>query len=185
MKKPFMKKSSARPFRKHHNFRKKQAFAQSVGAFMPEITRQLFESFGHQRAALMADWETIIGAPLCHFTAPEEIKWKGAKNDSQNLEMGNQPPATLVIRVDGPAALEVQHQTRQIIEQINCYFGYKVIGDIRLLQAPLEPKAKKAEIKRFNLEKPVDAEPEFGPADDRLNTALIRLWRGIKNRQTS
>ena len=36
--------------------------------------------------------------------------------------------------VSGAAALEVQHQTGQIVERVNAYFGHRMIDDIRLVQ---------------------------------------------------
>lgn len=159
---------------------RRRKFAQTLGALAPEVTRPVFEKFGFQRAALMTDWADIIGAPLCHFTAPEEIRWQGAKGSDEALEMGCPPPATLVIRVEGPAALEVQHQTRQIMERINGYFGYKVVGDIRLLQAPLPAKKEVPEIKRYDLDKAIVGEPRLDVGDERLSNALQRMWRGIE-----
>lgn len=156
--------------------------AKALGAVLPEVTRPVFERFGPQRAALMADWATIIGDPLCHFTAPEQIRWQAAKSEVDQLESGTSQPATLIIRVEGPAALEVQHRSRQILERINSYFGCRFIGDIRLLQAPLEQKKQPPAVKRFDLDRPRDDEPNLGFDDERLRTAFQRLWRGIKAR---
>ena len=152
-----------------------------VGHFVPQVTRPVFEKFGFQRAALMADWDTIIGAPLCHFTAPEQIKWNGSKSNQEAPELMETPnPATLVIRVEGPAALEVQHQAPQLMQRINDYFGARVVGDIRILQAPLEKALAKAAVERFDLSKSVPDEGFIRTKDDQLTQALKRLWRGIQ-----
>ena len=39
--------------------------------------------------------------------------------------------------MDGPLAIELQHQSDQFIERINGYFGYRAIAELRILQAPL------------------------------------------------
>ena len=49
--------------------------------------------------------------------------------------------AILVLKVDGPRAIELQHRSEQILERVNMYFGYRAIAQLRFLQAPL-PKAK-------------------------------------------
>lgn len=158
--------------------------ARSVGHFMAEVTRPVFEKFGFQRAALLTDWESIIGEPLCHFTAPEQIKWPQRRDAEVDAEQaGQRSGATLVIRVEGPAALEVQHQAPQIIERINGYFGFRAVGDIRILQAPLVRKASEKAVRRYDLDAPIDREAVIRGVDDQLETALKRLWRGIQSRK--
>ncbi len=52
-------------------------------------------------------------------------------------------PATLVLRVEGPAALEIQHLSAVILERVNRFFGWQAIGRIALRQAPLRrPRAR-------------------------------------------
>lgn len=158
----------------------------SVGQFLPAITRPVFEKFGFQRAALLTDWDVIVGEPLCHFTAPEQIKWQKQNNDKAEVEQhGAKSGAVLVIRVDGPAALEVQHSAPQIIERINSYFGYKAVASVRILQAPVKKDAFLKPKTRINLDKPLPQEPQLDVADDRLETALRRLWRGIQSHKVN
>ncbi len=158
--------------------------AKTIGHFMSNVTRPVFEKFGFQRAALLTDWESIIGTPLCHFTAPEEIKWNNATNDLAEIEQyGQKKGATLVLRVEGPAALEVQHQAPQIIERINSYFGYRAIEDIRILQAPLMRSGPQEPVKRFDLDQPVANETKLDMVDERMEGAFKRLWRGIQTRK--
>ena len=63
--------------------------------------------------------------PTVH--APEDIKGEGA---------------TLVLRIEGPRAIEVQHRAAQILERINAYFGYRAVTDMRFLQAPIARVAR-------------------------------------------
>ena len=46
-------------------------------------------------------------------------------------------PATLVLRVEGPVALEIQHLSGVIIERVNRFFGWRAVGRIQIRQAPL------------------------------------------------
>ena len=161
--------------------------AKAVGSFVPAITRPVFEKYGFQTGALLTDWATIIGEPLSQFTAPEQIKWPGRQNQIAGAELDGDERqtsgATLVIRVEGPAALEVQHQTPQIIERINEYLGYRAITQVRILQAPLDRPLQKSAAPPVDLDKPIDNDAEIEVSDDRLNLALVRLWRGIQARK--
>ena len=51
-------------------------------------------------------------------------------------------PATLVLRVEGPVALEIQHLSGVIIEKVNRFFGWRAVGRIQIRQAPLRRRAK-------------------------------------------
>lgn len=160
--------------------------AKTVGSYLSGVTRPVFEKFGFQRAALLTDWDSIVGSPLCHFTAPEQIKWQKSRNEKAEVEQfGQQDGATLVIRVEGPAALEVQHQAPQIIERINSYFGFRAVGDIRILQAPLVTSPLEPQIKRHDLDKPLQKDVKLDKLDERMETAFKRLWRGIQLRKNN
>ena len=92
-------------------------------------------------------------------------------------------PATLVLRVEGPAALEIQHLSALILERVNRFFGWQAIGRISLRQAPLR---RRAAPKRPAPPDPALAEriAESLPAieDDSLRAALARLGAAIKRK---
>lgn len=113
--------------------------AKAVGAFLPDVTKKAFEKFGFPAAALLTDWKAIVGPQLAAFTVPEKVKWPKVSQDE--LEDGQRPDCeaggTLLLRVDGPLAIELQHQSDQLLDRINRYFGYRAIAALRILQAPL------------------------------------------------
>jgi hypothetical protein len=80
-----------------------------------------------------------VGAELARSTAPERLKWRHLPEGCED-EAGAQPAArsgaTLILRVDGARALDVQYQARQVVERINAYFGYAAVSELRLIQAP-------------------------------------------------
>ena len=53
-------------------------------------------------------------------------------------------PATLLLRVEGPTAIEIQHLSGVILERVNRFFGWRAIGKIALRQAPLVRRARPA-----------------------------------------
>jgi hypothetical protein len=50
-------------------------------------------------------------------------------------------PGRLVLRVEGPVALEIQHLSGVILERVNRFFGWQAVGAVRLRQAPLRRAA--------------------------------------------
>jgi hypothetical protein len=92
-------------------------------------------------------------------------------------------PATLVLRVEGPAALEIQHLSAVILERVNRFFGWQAIGRIALRQAPLRRREPP------NPSPPLDPEiaariTESLPTieDEDLRQALGRLGAAIKRK---
>ncbi|MCZ7595658.1 MAG: DciA family protein [Hyphomicrobium sp.] len=79
-------------------------------------------------------------------------------------------------------ALDVQYRAQQLIERINAHFGYGAVAELRLLQAPLPERSRRAgEAER--LDPPACAAPELaGIADERLRLALANLKTGLTRR---
>ena len=89
----------------------------------------------------------------------------------------------MVLRVEGPAALEIQHLSAVILERVNRFFGWQAIGRIALRQAPLR--------RREPPTPPPPPDPEAAariaaslPAieDEDLRQALARLGAAIKRK---
>lgn len=113
--------------------------ARAVGSYLPGLTRAAFAKYGFSAAALLTDWATIVGADLARYTEPERLRWprQPAVYDETDADDRGRPGATLVLRVEAGRALDVQYRSRQLIERINAYFGYRAIADLRLVQAPM------------------------------------------------
>jgi hypothetical protein len=86
-----------------------------------------------------------------------------------------------VLRVEGPAAIEVQHQSAVIVERVNRYFGWQALAGIALRQAPLRRRRAKP-VRRVIDQRLADqlAGQMTGIADDGLRAALGRLGAAIK-----
>jgi hypothetical protein len=126
--------------------RKTASFAKAVGSFVPGLTRKSFEKYGFSTATLLTDWSIIAGQDIASFTLPERLKWPRNVEafEEPTEDRRGRPGATLVLRVDGPRAIELQYQTAQIIERINAHFGYRAVSEVRFIQAPLPEKSLQA-----------------------------------------
>ncbi len=115
------------------------------GCIAPALAR-----FGFGEADIVSGWADIAGPRVAAFAEPVEIKWprKGTASKTPRAALetggdappepgGGRPPATLVVRVEGAFALELQHLAPLLIERINAHLGWRCIGRLALRQAPL------------------------------------------------
>lgn len=162
----------------------------SVGSFVPGLAQAAFEKYGFSTVALLTDWPAIAGQDLAHYTKPERLKWPRAVSARGEVEAGCQgrPGATLILRVEPCRALDVQYGTRQLVERINSYFGYRAVAEIRILQAPLDHPAKpRADAAAHasaatRVERSGHGEPLSGIANEKLRRSLELLQAGICGR---
>jgi hypothetical protein len=87
----------------------------------------------------------------------------------------------LVLRVEGPVAIEIQHMSGVIIERINRYLGWQAVGRLVLRQAPLMRRRRKLTRPRIDENTAAAIAARMtGIADEGLRTALGRLGAAIK-----
>ena len=114
--------------------------ARPVGAFIARLLDPLARARGFATTTLLSQWPTIVGAELAQFTAPDRVAWPRRQQDGQEAPPARgwrEEGAILVLRVEGPRAIEVQHRSGKILERVNTYFGYRAVTELRILQAPV------------------------------------------------
>jgi hypothetical protein len=150
-----------------------RSLADLAAGFMADA----FMKQGFASTELVTRWRDIVGPEIGAHTEPVKLQWQRATNGDQA------EPATLVLRVEGPAAIEIQHQSNVILEQVNRYFGWQAVGRIALRQAPLSRHAAKSSAPKID-----SAEAERVAAnltavtDEDLRNALGRLGAAVKRR---
>ena len=97
------------------------------------LARQGFASTG-----IVMHWAEIVGAEIATHAEPMRMSWP------RRVHEDAPEPATLVLRVEGPVALEIQHLSGVIIEKVNRFFGWRAVGRIQIRQAPLRRRGPKA-----------------------------------------
>jgi hypothetical protein len=114
--------------------------------------------------------------------APGRWSHAGARSSATNW-----PGGTLELRVAGPAALLVQHQSADILARVNLFLGPGAVEKLRIAQGPVKPLAMpaastKGARRRFE---PLDAASEaelaksVEAAPDALKSALATLGRAV------
>lgn len=140
-------------------------------AIDPVLARQ---GFGESDVVLY--WEDIVGERLAAMSEPLCLRWP-PRGKVQRDHM----PATLVVRVEGGYALELQHVSSLVIERVNAHLGFACVGRIAIKQGPLERRpSAKAPRRPPPAEAVAAAEAAvMGVEDEALRRALSRLGARI------
>jgi hypothetical protein len=149
--------------------------AKPLSVLLGDVFSDAYAKQGFAARELVTRWAEIAGADISAHCEPLKMQWP------RPVEGQPPEPATLVLRVEGPMALEIQHSSDAILERVNRFFGWHAVGRLALRQAPLSRREKKK------------APPAPDPAtmaevaktlvkveDEDLRTALARLGAAIK-----
>ena len=159
-----------------------RSFPRPLSDLLGATLNDAFKSQGFASAEILARWGDIVGADIAAHSEPIKINWPRA-NPSGSMGEAPPEPATLVLWVEGPAALEIQHQTTVILERVNRFFGWQAIGKISLRQAPLrrpEPRHAPPPPDPAVTARIAASLPNI--ADDGLRQAVARLGAAIKRK---
>ena len=149
------------------------------GAIDPLLAKQ-----GFGESDIIMNWDDIAGARLAAVTEPLKLQWpmRGPKR-SPDMPV---EPATLVLKVEGAFAIEVQHMADLLCQRINGRLGWRCVGRIALRQGPVERPAPK---KRVAPPAPQAVEKAKGLAqgieDDGLREALTRLGARVLSQKSA
>ncbi|MBI1202462.1 MAG: DUF721 domain-containing protein [Rhodopseudomonas sp.] len=158
-----------------------RSFPRPLSDFLGTTLSGVMKAQGFASSEILARWPEIVGAEIAAHSEPMKINWPRPKNDTGEVDQAE--PATLMLRVEGPMALEIQHQSAAVLERVNRFFGWQAIGKLSLRQAPLRRAAPK--VRR----KPPDPAAVAAIAaglpnieDDALRQAISRLGAAIKQK---
>jgi len=142
-----------------------------------EFMADAFKKQGFAATELVTRWKDIVGPEIAVHAQPIKVQWP--------REVNGEPaePATLVLRVEGPAAIEIQHQSAVILERINRFFGWQAVGRIALRQAPLSRPKTRPVLPKIDAAEAARVESTLtAVTDDELRAALGRLGAAVKGR---
>jgi hypothetical protein len=159
---------------RHSMNKPSRAFARPLRDLVGKAVGDAFRRQGFASAELVTRWTEIVGAEIAAHSEPIKIQWTRPA-DGEERE-----PGTLVLRVDGPAAIEIQHLTGVICERVNRFLGWRAIARIGLRQAPLRRGARKAARTADAAAVARVAESLSDVGDDDLRQALARLGAAVK-----
>ena len=149
--------------------------AKPLSVLLSDVFSEAYAKQGFAARELVTRWSEIAGAGIAAHSEPLKMQWP------RPVEGQPQEPATLVLRVDGPMALEIQHSSDVILELVNRFFGWSAVGRLALRQAPLSRRDRAAPPRAPDPKAVAKvAETLSAVEDEELRAALARLGASIK-----
>ena len=149
--------------------------AKPLSVLLSDVFSDAYAKQGFAARELVTRWAEIAGPEIAAYSEPLKMQWP------RPVEGQPQEPATLVLRVEGPMALEIQHSSDVILQRVNRFFGWSAVGRLALRQGPLSRR------ERPRPSPPPDASQIEQVAqtlssieDEQLRAALARLGASIK-----
>ena len=121
---------------------------------------------------LNKNWQKIVGEKCWQFCFPKKIKFEKNKKANGVLTVGANNSAI---------AFYLEASSNQIIENIAAYYGYKVVGEIRIVQEPkiLAEEPQKIDHKLSASQENFIAKTTTIIQDDELKSILQKLGQSI------
>lgn len=157
---------------------KKRWSATPLADLVNVTVNEAFARQGFAAVEIVTHWEDIVGPELAGRSEPMRLSWP-KRDDPDSV-------GTLVVRVEGAYAIELQHLTPVVMERVNRYFGWRCVGRIAIRQGPVSPRAAVPLA-------PIEPEPEaiaevageIGPfQDESLGQSIARLGAFVRGRIT-
>ena len=149
--------------------------AKPLSVLLSDVFSDAYAKQGFAARELVTRWAEIAGPEIAAHSEPIKMQWP------RPVEGQPQEPATLVLRVEGPMALEIQHASDALLQRVNRFFGWSAVGRLALRQAPLSrrerPRAPSAPDPKAIAKV---AETLSAIEDEELRAALARLGASIK-----
>lgn len=151
-----------------------RAFAKPLRDLANKVVGETFARQGFASAELVTRWPEIAGADIAAHSEPVKIQW------TRPAAGAEREPGTLVLRVEGPAAIEIQHQADVICERVNRFLGWRAVARLALRQAPLRRATRKATHTADPAAETQIAQNLHDVGDEDLKAALARLGAAVK-----
>jgi hypothetical protein len=151
-----------------------RSFPRPLSELLGATLSDVLKAQGFASTEIISRWHDIVGPEIAGHSEPLKINWPRMTDEERP------DPATLVLRVEGPAALEIQHLSAVILERVNRFFGWQAIGRIAIRQAPLRRREPPPLRKIDSAAAARIAETLPDVKDENLRQALGRLGSAIK-----
>ena|SRR5579859_4459567 len=149
--------------------------AKPLSVLLSDVFSEAYAKQGFAARELVTRWAEIAGPDIAAHSEPLRMQWP------RPVEGQPQEPATLVLRVEGPMALEIQHSSDVILQRVNRFFGWSAVGRLALRQAPLSRRDRPNPPRPLDPKAVSEIEETLSSVEDtELRAALARLGAAIK-----
>src|SRR3954451_13274519 len=144
--------------------------AKPLSVLLSDVFSEAYAKQGFAARELVTRWAEIAGPEVAAHSEPLKIQWP------RPVEGQPQEPATLVLRVEGPMALEIQHSSDVILQRVNRFLGWNAVGRLALRQAPLSRRTPRSTAPAVDAGRIAKVAATLTAVeDDELRAALARL----------
>ncbi|EIG58231.1 DUF721 domain-containing protein [Bradyrhizobium canariense] len=149
--------------------------AKPLSLLLNDVFAEAYAKQGFAARELVTRWAQIAGPEIAAHAEPLKMQWP------RPVEGQPQEPATLVLRVEGPMALEIQHSADVILQRVNRFFGWSAVGKLAFRQAPLSRARRPTRPAPPDAKSVAEVAERLGDIEDeQLKSALARLGAAIK-----
>ena len=149
--------------------------AKPLSVLLSDVFSDAYAKQGFAARELVTRWAEIAGPEVAAHSEPLKMQWP------RPVEGQPQEPATLILRVEGPTALEIQHSSDVILQRVNRFLGWSAVGRLALRQAPLSRRDRPRRPRPPEAKEVAEVEKTLSAVEDEeLRAALARLGAAIK-----
>ena len=149
--------------------------AKPLSVLLNDVFAEAYAKQGFAARELVTRWAEVAGPEIARHSEPLKMQWP------RPVEGQQQEPATLVLRVEGPMALEIQHTSDALLQRVNRFFGWNAVGRLTLRQAPLSRRERPVRPRPPDARAVAKVAESLSEVEDaELRAALARLGASIK-----
>ena len=148
-----------------------------VGEALGNALDGVLKKRGFASRDIIAQWPAIAPDPYGRVTRPDKLSWPRGERGAEG--------AVLHLSCHPGHRLALAHETQRVAAAINRYFGYLLVGEVRLSATPFETEAKTptaplplSEAGRREVARQVER-----VADDGVRAALQELGQALLRRK--
>lgn len=148
-----------------------------VGEALAGTLDPVLKKRGFASRDLITHWHVIAPSPFNQVSAPDKLVWPRGEKRAEG--------AVLHLRCQASHKLTLAHEGHSIAAAINSYFGFFLVGDVRITAASFEPvraalmtNAKPSAAVQASIASVVEQ-----VEDDGLKEALRRLGLAVSGRE--
>ena len=158
----------------HHkqNNKESKTYVQGLrplGNTLPRGLKGILKKNGYNYSEIISKWRVLVGKNISNCSYPKSIK----------IKKGN-THGTLVLGIKRGDEIQIEYAKKEIMDKINSYFGYRLIGEIKLQTFSSESNKKKERkvTKKFsrNFQEKIDE-----IKNEKIKNSLSQLLKAIKN----
>ena len=154
------------------NNKESKTYVQGLRAFgntLPRGLKGILKKNGYNYSEIISKWNIMVGEKISSCSYPKSIKMSEGNSNG-----------TLVLAIKRGHEIDVEYVEKEIINKINSYFGFQLIGTIKL--ETFSPKNKNNKNKNFLINPSKESKKKIdGIQNENIRNSLSQLFKIIKN----